>query len=137
VVNLQFAARPDTTAAGVSAPGLFDFTRDDLMNMAEMAVTLIVGLALVLFVMRPLLKRVLAPEPAPRLALSQVAEPAPPAPMPAASEAPAQPVPPAWINNAKSIGEVQAQTLKQVGTLVDDNPSQAATIVRDWLSSPA
>ena len=43
---------------------------------------------------------------------------------------------PAWVANAKSIGEVQVQTLKTVGTLVDENPKQAALIVRDWLSNP-
>ena len=42
---------------------------------------------------------------------------------------------PAWMNNAKSMGESQAQTLKTVGELVDENPKQAALIVRDWLAS--
>jgi flagellar M-ring protein FliF len=41
------------------------------------------------------------------------------------------------MNNAKSAGEAQAQTLKTVGTLVEENPKQAALIVRDWLSSAA
>ena len=41
------------------------------------------------------------------------------------------------MNNAKSMGEAQAQTLKTVGALVDENPKQAALIVRDWLSSAA
>ena len=44
---------------------------------------------------------------------------------------------PAWMNNAKSMGEAQAQTLKTVGELVDENPKQAALIVRDWLSNAA
>jgi flagellar M-ring protein FliF len=41
------------------------------------------------------------------------------------------------MNDARSQGAAQAQTLKTVGTLVQENPKQAATIVRDWLSSPA
>ena len=44
---------------------------------------------------------------------------------------------PAWMNSAKSMGEAQANTLKTVGSLVDENPKQAALIVRDWLSSAA
>ena len=44
---------------------------------------------------------------------------------------------PAWVTNAKSMGETQLQTLKTVGTLVEENPKQAALIVRDWLSSAA
>ena len=143
VANLQFAERPELAPAGSEQAGLLDFTRDDLMNFAELAVTLLIALALVFFVMRPLLKRVLAPEAKP-LALPQSAELAPsraligegftqmdeePKPKP--------PRVPAWMNEARSMGEAQAQTLRTVGTLVDENPKQAALIVRDWLTNAA
>ena len=39
------------------------------------------------------------------------------------------------MNNARQMGEQQAQTLKTVGNLVDENPKQAALIVRDWLAN--
>jgi flagellar M-ring protein FliF len=142
VANMQFAERPDVAAIGTDASGsLFDFTRDDLMNGAEMLVTLLIALALVFFVMRPLLKRVMAPEGKP-LALPQSAEISGPGMhsqgMPTEMlDEPAQPRVPAWMNNAKSMGEAQAQTLKTVGELVDENPKQAALIVRDWLSNAA
>ncbi len=43
---------------------------------------------------------------------------------------------PAWMNNARQLGATRrAATLKTVGDLVQENPKQAATIVRDWLSS--
>lgn len=155
VVNMQFADRPEVSAEGTSAPGLFDFTRDDLISAAEMAVTLLIALALVFFVMRPLLKRVLAPEAAP-LTLPQSAEIGGPGMGGPGNFGPAQvnsTLPnlsgsgefpeeggaesrvPAWVSNAKSIGEAQVQTLKTVGNLVDENPKQAALIVRDWLST--
>ncbi|MEO6394873.1 MAG: flagellar basal-body MS-ring/collar protein FliF [Devosia sp.] len=148
VANLQFASGPTPPALGTTGPGLFDFTRDDLIAGAQMLVTLIIALALVLFVMRPLLRKVLTPEGAP-LALPASAEidmaMAPMVPgmsQPAAQEleeeaSPRPPKVPAWMNNAKSLGEAQAQTLKTVGTLVEENPKQAAVIVRDWLSSAA
>lgn len=155
VANMQFAAGPIPPAIGTEGPGLFDFTRDDLIAGAQMLVTLIIALALVLFVMRPLLKRVLTPEAAP-LALPQSAEvgtgmtvaaptmaggpqmQAPPPGMELVEETgPRPPRVPAWMNNAKSMGEAQAQTLKTVGALVDENPRQAALIVRDWISSAA
>lgn len=186
VVNMQFAARADLTAQGTSDPGLFNFTRDDLMQGAELLVTLLISLALLFFVLRPLLRRVLSPEQAGTLNLPPSAEgghapgaagfPAPgtagfPGPdgmmvqtslpgMQAAAPGmqmtmagqpmaqalargpagavpgnPAQPA--AWLGAAKSLGETQGETLKTVGTLVDDNPKQAAMIVRDWLSSAA
>src|SRR5690606_29203958 len=74
VVNMQFAERPDLAPLGTEAgSGLLDFTRDDLMNGAEMAVTLLIALALVFFVMRPLLRKALTPE-AQALALPEAAE---------------------------------------------------------------
>lgn len=154
VTNLQFADRPDLTAQGSTAPGLFDFTRDDLMNIAQMAVTVLIGLALIFFIMRPLLKRVMAPE-AP-LSLPQSAEigtagggggpgsfgsvtiTSPIQQLPGNSSYPEDPADkglPEWVRNAKSMGEQQIQTLKTVGGLIDENPKQAALIVRDWLSN--
>jgi flagellar biosynthesis/type III secretory pathway M-ring protein FliF/YscJ len=50
-------------------------------------------------------------------------------------DTPRPPRTPAWMSTARSIGEAQAQTLKTVGELVDQNPKQAALIVRDWLST--
>jgi flagellar M-ring protein FliF len=144
VVNLQFAERPNVAAAGTDANGgLLDFTRDDLMNGAEMAVTLLIALALVFFVMRPLLKKVLTPEPKP-LALPTAAELGNHGVLSAdgqviadQSEQEPHDKTPAWVANAKSMGETQLQTLKTVGTLVEENPRQAALIVRDWLSNAA
>lgn len=140
VANLPFAERPELAALGTEAPGLFDFTRDDLMSAAEMLVTLLIALALVLFVMRPLLKRVLAPESQP-LALPPSAEIGGPdldaPPEFDVEEPPPSPRVPAWMNNARSLGESQAKALKTVGELVDENPKHAALIVRDWLGNAA
>jgi flagellar M-ring protein FliF len=143
VANLQFAERPELAQLGTEGPGLFDFTRDDIMNGAQMLVTLLIALALVLFVMRPLLRKVLTPEQPLALPVSaEVGGPGIMAPAaidnalvePEASKAPRVP---AWMNSARSVGEAQAQTLKTVGELVDENPKQAALIVRDWLSNAA
>jgi flagellar M-ring protein FliF len=149
VANLQFASGPIPSLTGTAGPGLFDFTRDDLINGAEMLVTLIIALALVFFIMRPLLKRVLSPEQQ-ALALPASAEIGTSGMVPMAThgtkqiaeaeeERPAQPPPraPAWMNDARNQGAAQAQTLKTVGSLVEENPKQAALIVRDWLTSGA
>jgi len=136
VVNMQFAERPDAQGPGTEGPGLFDFTRDDLINWAQMGVTLIISLALVFFVMRPLLKRALAPEERAPLALTSSAEIEPG--LPVIPDLPEEATPPTaapWVNGARAMGEAQLETLKSVGQLVDENPKQAALIVRDWLSS--
>jgi flagellar M-ring protein FliF len=148
VQNLQFAERPELAGLGsAAAANPFEFTRDDLMTGAEMIVTLLIALALVFFVMRPLLRKVLTPEQplalpasaevAGPVGMSMVATPASLPPDGDEQEPKRPPRAPAWINNAKSLGETQAQTLKTVGELVDENPKQAAVIVRDWLSSAA
>ncbi|MHA6297021.1 flagellar basal-body MS-ring/collar protein FliF [Devosia sp. CAU 1758] len=142
VVNMQFAERPDLAPLGTEEAGLLDFTRDDLMNGAEMAVTLLIALALVFFVMRPLIKKALTPETQP-LALPVAAEIGHHGVLGADGqviaevEQPPRDKTPAWVTNAKSMGETQLQTLKTVGTLVEENPKQAALIVRDWLGSAA
>ena len=139
VVNMQFAERPGIEA-GTEAPGLFEFTRDDLMRFAEMAVTLLIALALVLFVMRPLVRKVLAPEPQP-LALPQAAtvpaEYEEPEEDPMALARAREAATEAWMEQAKSLGESQVKALKMVGELVEENPKQASLIVRDWLSEAA
>ena len=139
VINMQFAERPGIEA-GTEAPGLFEFTRDDLMRFAEMAVTLLIALALVLFVMRPLVRKVLAPEPQP-LALPQAAtvpaEYEEPEEDPMALARAREAATEAWMEQAKSLGESQVKALKMVGELVEENPKQASLIVRDWLSEAA
>lgn len=139
VVNMQFAERPGIEA-GTEAPGLFEFTQADLMRFAEMAVTLLISLALVLFVMRPLVKKVLAPEPQP-LALPQAAtvpaEYEEPDEDPTALAKAREAANAAWMEQAKSLGESQVKALKMVGELVEENPKQASLIIRDWLSEAA
>jgi|TARA_A100001391_G_scaffold51156_2_gene31180 flagellar M-ring protein FliF len=139
IVNMQFAERPGIEA-GTAEPGLFEFNRDDLMKFAEMAVTLLIALALVLFVMRPLVKKVLAPEPKP-LALPEAssvpAEYQEPQEDPMAAARAREAATEAWMETAKSLGESQVKALKMVGELVDGNPKQASLIIRDWLSEAA
>jgi len=144
VVNMQFAQRPDAAGQGTGQAGMFDFTRDDIVNGAQMLVTLLISLALVFFVMRPLLKRVLSPENTP-LALPPGSELTAIDAQPGLEELPEdheelaarQAQSQAWMENAKALGEAQLQTLKSVGTLIEENPKQAALVVRDWLKSAA
>lgn len=138
VVNMQFADRPGVLA-GTEAPGLFDFTRDDLMRFIEMAVTLLISLALVLFVMRPLVKKVLTPEQQP-LALppaAAVSEEEVALEDANADARAREAITEAWLEQAKSLGESQVKALRMVGELVEENPKQASLIVRDWLSEAA
>ena len=145
VANLQFAARPDLNPDIGSEPGLFDFTRDDLMNMAQMAVTLLISVAFLFFILRPLLRRVLEPEDAPLELPQNTQIPSGPAALVASkAEAaanpdtgPAIPNQAPWVDKARQLGASQAATVKSVGDVVEDSPKQAALVVRDWLNQGA
>lgn len=63
IENTPFA-RPDTNMDGATAPGAFDFDKFDLLHIGEIAAMLLTALALVLFVLRPLVSGLFAkPEP--------------------------------------------------------------------------
>ncbi len=149
VINMQFAERPELAQLGTAAPGMFDFTRDDLMNAAEMIVTLLISIALLFFVMRPLVKRVLEPEEEllsppinPNMAqgaagsLPGVQQVGPDG-TPMQNQEQKPPQSPAWMGQAKQMGEQQAKALTDVGTVIEESPKQAAMIVRNWLGEAA
>ncbi|NOZ33377.1 MAG: flagellar M-ring protein FliF [Alphaproteobacteria bacterium] len=147
VINMQFAERPDLQVPAAQS-GLFSFTRDDLFAAAEMAVTLLIALALLFFVVRPLVRRVLKPEDAP-LALAAPAaagtlgSTAGPADGGGAgsnaqpSGAGGNPSQDAWMEQASKMGEAQAQTVQRVGEMIGENPQQTSMIIRDWLNQAA
>ncbi len=145
VVNLRFA---ETPANPISEPSgwlaTLQFTKDDIMRAVETVVMGLLGFVVLFMVVRPLVRRVLAPEARPLVALplrtgagegpGAVAEPAP-----AASEA----IKAELSQTAKMIdiaqvqGQVHAQSVQKVGDLADKNPSEAVSIIRQWLNDSA
>ncbi len=136
IVNLRFAEAP---AALIAEPAgwlsFLQFTKDDIMRAIELVVMGLLGLVVVLFVVRPLVRRIVTPEE-PRL-------PAPAPQLPAAGTATApQPetsVPTVTSQTAKMIdmaqvqGQVHAQSIQKVGELAERNPHETVAIVRQWL----
>ncbi|WP_244314252.1 flagellar basal-body MS-ring/collar protein FliF [Pannonibacter tanglangensis] len=140
VVNLQFAAPPETDFESAEQ-GLFDFTRDDIMRFAELGVLLLISLLLLLFVVRPLLKRIVTPEEK----TAQELVIAPDGTLVAQSELPAgelaededDGVVIEWLEEAKREGALQASSIAKVGAMIEDYPTEAVTIVRGWLDEAA
>ena len=137
VVNLRFA---DTPALKIPEPTgwleALHFTKDDIMRTIEMVVMGILSLVVLLFVVRPLVRRIVTPEDpkaAPReltagpdgvmLPASEIDEEAAGKPSFAAK----------MIDIAQIQGEVHAQSVKKVGELADKNPEEAVAIIRHWL----
>jgi flagellar M-ring protein FliF len=134
VVNLRFAETPATPLTEPSGwMAALQLTKDDIMRAIEMTVMGLLGLVVLLMVVRPLVRRVLAPEQ-PRLALpagdAQLSEA-----LAAEAAKAAEPSPTAkMIDIAQIQGQVHAQSVQKVGELADKNPSEAVSIIRQWMS---
>ncbi len=161
VVNLKFAEAPTAVPVGETATGLLgllQFNKDDIMYGIEMAVMLLLGLVVLFMVIRPLMKRILASDQAPNVALghagalpaltdgrlpqqNQHVQPAPGTALSTGfiAAGQSQPIVPAsgMIDVAQVQGQVNAQSIHRVGELADRNPSETASIIRQWLSEPA
>nr|WP_245513262.1 flagellar basal-body MS-ring/collar protein FliF [Enterovirga rhinocerotis] len=143
VVNLPFA---ETPAAAAGEPesflaSLLNVTRDDILRVAELGIISLLVLIVLLVVVRPMVRTIVAPgEPllaAPSLALAGeqaaigVAEAAPQiAAPPGAPEAPAIAVPPAL----GSLAPAGTEALARLGELARTNPKEAAGVLRNWMS---
>jgi flagellar M-ring protein FliF len=139
VVNLRFAEAPPVppVVEPTGLLGMFQFTKDDVMYVIELAVMMMLGLVVLFMVIRPLVRRIVASEVIP-------APPETPALTDAsaqAAEAPGQALIPGGaaqlIDVAQIQGQVHAQAVHRVGELAERNPNETASIVRQWLSEPA
>jgi flagellar M-ring protein FliF len=134
VVNLRFAETPSTP---ITEPtgwlGALQFTKDDIMRAIEMVVMGLLGLVVLLMVVRPLVRRVLAPEAQAALPASGQLAGA----LGAIENIKAEPSETATkIDIAQIQGQVHAQSVQKVGELADRNPSEAVSIIRQWMSEP-
>ena len=147
VINLRFA---ETAAvAPITEPGgwlsMLQFTKDDIMRAIEMAVMGLLGLVVLLLVVRPLVRRVLAADERVVAALPPAGAPAEafetPAAAPAAVENEVVKAEPSrtakMIDIAQVQGQVHAQSVQKVGDLADKNPRETVSIIRQWLHESA
>ncbi|MCF6215646.1 MAG: flagellar M-ring protein FliF [Emcibacter sp.] len=161
VVNMQFA----TIDYGEEAAeeGLFDFSKADMMRFIELGGLLLIGIMVIFFALRPLIKFLTAP-PVNYLPQTAALEGAPDqAQLPPGQQAaitgpdnaPSQPnvtlvddqgrqltsrevakqtgAIDSAIDVAAVEGKIQATALKKVGELVERHPEESAAVVRGWL----
>ncbi len=133
VVNMRFVTNAAPEIGALAEPGLFDFRMDDIMQIAELGVMLLMTLLLVLFVMRPLVRKILTPDEAaepPATATPVVAQEG-------AGNAAVAGEPDQRLEQAQAAGAARADMVRQVSELVKTNPDDAATILRNWLQEAA
>jgi flagellar M-ring protein FliF len=157
VVNLRFA-EPAVVPQAVADTGFLSmlrFTTDDIMRSVEIGVMLILGLLVLLFVVRPLVRRVVTPDQdgAPAIAnpsgTPALAAPghgdgmqSPPLapgnpnsqqPLPRPSDHPAA----RMIESAQILGEAHQKSMQKVGELVQANPQETVSVLRQWMNERA
>jgi flagellar M-ring protein FliF len=143
IVNLRFAEAPQLAAPEPAKPWwmIYDLTKEDVRYAIELVVLLIVSLLVMLFVVRPLLRRIVTPDPPP--ALPAPSGKALAADSDAGDDRPAVKAPPIvpamesatmkMIEMAQVRGEVHQASLAKVGELVEKNPHETVSIIRQWL----
>jgi flagellar M-ring protein FliF len=137
VVNLRFAEAPSTPISEPSGwLSALQFTKDDIMRAIEMVVMGLLGFVVLLMVVRPLVRRMLAPEvralAAPPTAGAGGASVADVAAEAVAKAEPSQAA--KMIDIAQIQGQVHAQSVQKVGELADKNPTEAVSIIRQWMT---
>ncbi|MET0867444.1 MAG: flagellar basal-body MS-ring/collar protein FliF [Pseudorhodoplanes sp.] len=165
IVNLRFAETPQNLLQ--DSKGLFDipqFTKEDIMRGIELAVMGFLGLIVLFFVVRPLVRRIVTPDGPPAGSLlpdGTVVGPngillpdgisvtgGGPGSISAAGGPNVELVggdqnvaisnrTSAMIDIAKVQGQVHAQSVQKVGELADRNPHETVAIIRQWMTEPA
>jgi flagellar M-ring protein FliF len=145
VVNLRFA---EAAATPINEPSgwlsFLAFTKADMMHWVELLVMALLALVVLFTVVRPLVRRVLAPEGAGQQAAIaaaiaggdvQTAIAAGASPEEIKAAVPNQTA--KMIDIAQVAGQVHAQSVQRVGELVDRNPTETVSIIRTWLHESA
>ncbi len=149
VVNVRFPAVADTGGVEAASP-LMGFDKNDIMRAIEIGVMAIVGILMLLFIARPLLRAatggggggqmmpMLAGHPqGARLAMSPDGQP-----MQLAADGSSQLQISGPMGNgeleqkidiARIEGQVKASSVKRVSEFVDKHPEQSVSILRGWL----
>jgi flagellar M-ring protein FliF len=145
IVNLRFA---DVPTSAIPEPQGFmaflQFTKDDVMHWIEQIIMVLLGIVVLLFVVRPLVRRIVAPEdPAPPKAVIAAAIAGGDVKGAIAAGASAEDIKAAPNVTAKMIdiaqvqGQVHAQSVQKVGELAEKNPNETVAIIRTWLHEAA
>jgi flagellar M-ring protein FliF len=154
IVNLRFAEAPQLAAPEAERPWwmVYEFTKEDIRYAIELAVLLLVSLLVMLFVVRPLLRRIMTPDEAPAAALpagsggsGTSSDSVPGGEQGERSDGTAvvkaPPLAPGlesatmkMIEMAQIKGEVHQASLAKVGELVEKNPHETVSIIRQWLN---
>ena len=154
-------ARAETDPLADAEGSFLDLTKEDYFYIAELATLLFVSLLVLLFIVRPLVRRIVTPdEGAGQIATGReqiagtaivtdedgnpVAQLTGPDGESIAVSEDGTPLitnkttaTSTMIDATQAIGSMHENSLKKVGELVENNPDEAIAIVRQWLNEEA
>lgn len=135
VVNIRFA-QPQLDLGTKASSGFLGFNQSDIMRAVEIVALLIGGLALILFVLRPLVAGLLSPPKADdnpmgaisteQRALIEAADSGDGAGSAADLEK--------TIDVANVSGQVKASSMKKIAEMIESHPDESVSILRTWLN---
>jgi flagellar M-ring protein FliF len=139
LANLAFAG-VDTPVTAEAAPFL-NLTRGDYYQIAWIAVSVILGLLVVLFFLRPIAsgfyEAATTPEPGagdtPQLPAPTAQAALPPPGTPDGTGRVMSPTVEQMIDLAQVEGRVKASSIKKIGEIVEKHPEEAVAIMRSWM----
>ncbi|MFZ9448305.1 MAG: hypothetical protein ACO3CC_09080 [Alphaproteobacteria bacterium] len=141
LINLPFAGND---AGGVAAePGMFDFSRGEILRMSELAILFIVALLVILLVARPLIGAI-GRGASPAAARTPSGQPGALPPAARAGPPPrARPTVPGEGGSGANIdldridGRLSASSMKKIGEIVEKHPDETVSIIRNWMYQEA
>jgi len=156
VVNLRFAEAPPTATDLVEQSlmqQLLSVTKEDVIRFAEIGVIALLTLIVLMVVVRPLLKQILAPDPGaamrggPMIIRNGVAmipaetngDPAASRALPGADGDPLNVELPSerMLAVAQFKGQLKAQSVEKIGKMVSQNPADSVAVLRTWIHEKA
>lgn len=155
VVNLRFAEAPPAVAdltEQTMMQQLMSFTREDVIRLVEMGVISLLTLIVLMVVVRPLLKQVLASDKSVRpiptfmrngMAMIQddgTGDPASPRVIGPNGEVTAVEVDAPserMLAIAQIKGQLKAQSVEKIGAMVTQNPADTVAVLRGWIHEKA
>ena len=145
VINVRFPTPADAGGVEAASP-LMGFDKNDIMRAAEIGVMALVGVLMLLFVARPLLKRAtgggggglpmaMTAPPVTRVATTTDGQlmQLPPGESQLALPGPTGSELDAKIDIARIEGQVKASSVKRVSEFVEKHPEESVSILRGWL----
>jgi flagellar M-ring protein FliF len=152
VVNVRFPSTDDQEGVTASNP-LMGFDKNDIMRTVELIVLAVVGVLMMLFVVRPLLRgatggrggpmtmALSGPGGAMQLAMTPDGQPMQIAVDPATGQPLAIAGPQGELDHkidiARIEGQVKASSVKRVSEFVEKHPEESVSILRSWLHDSA